>query len=265
MSPRTSLRTLFTDPANRRAVVSGAVTVVILALVIVGITAFGSSSAPKNVGTGHGGSSAIEASDPAASGELSLGTTTSATLASKTATAPSSTTRPGSSGSQGGGSNGGGSGSGSGSGGGSGGGSGTLNSSGKISDLGAALPTAFAGYSVGVPSKQGADAVVSATPLAGAAAAQRIIWAVHDRGSASSAKSFVTKVSKTTYEVDAANVTIRGISAYYGTDGMRFATVVFTREQYVFEVLGTAASGDPDVVRSTVLSAAGAFPVLSAK
>jgi hypothetical protein len=133
-----------------------------------------------------------------------------------------------------------------------------------MSDLALALPRAFSGYALGVPSKQGADAVVSATPSASGAAAQRLIWAVHDRGGAAEAKTFVNNVSRKTYGVDGADVKVSGMSAYYGTDGMRFATVVFVRGRYVFEVLGTAASGDPGVVRSTVLTAAEAFPVLSA-
>lgn len=265
MDPRASLRTVFSDPANRRFVLSGAVTVVVLALIVLGITAFGAGgNASKNARSGGDGSTATEARGPAASGGVSLGASSSATLEGKTTTVPPSATgKSGSAGSQAGGSSSGGSGSEGGSE--SGADPGTPDSSGKIPDIRAALPTAFSGYSVGVPSKQGADAVVSATPSAGGSAAQRLIWAVHDRGSASAAKTFVSKVSRTTYEVDSADVKVRGVSAYYGTDGMRFATVVFVKGQYVFEVLGTAASGDPGVVRSTVLAAAQAFPVLSAK
>jgi hypothetical protein len=130
----------------------------------------------------------------------------------------------------------------------------------KVADIGALLPTTFAGYSMGSPAPSGADVVVAATPLSSSAPAQRVIWAVHDRGSTSSAKQFVTSVSKKTYPVDSASPTVDGAKGYYGTDGTRFATVVYARGRYVFEVLGTATGSDPGTLHDTVIKAAKAFP-----
>lgn len=267
MSSRKSPRALLAGVPNRRALINGAVTVVVLALVLLGFVAFGAGNAAKDAASQRAGSAATQARGPVAEDDVSLGATSNASLQSKTTTTPPSNTKSASSGSKASGSAGD-SGSGGGSGSddsGSGGSAGALDASGKIADIRAALPAAFAGYAIGVPGKQGADAVVSATPSASTAAAQRLIWAVHDRGSVSAAKAFVSNVSKKTYEVDGADVKVAGVSAYYGTDGTRFATVVFVKGQYVFEVLGSAASGDPGVVRSTVLAAAQVFPVLSAE
>jgi hypothetical protein len=122
------------------------------------------------------------------------------------------------------------------------------------------LPKQVAGYSLGPSQVLGADATRSGNSTDAASPVARALWAVHDLSSASKAKTFVSKVSKSLYPKDPGTVTIDGISAYFGTDGTRFATVSYVRGRFAFEVVLTSSSGSPSALKSDATKMAEAFP-----
>lgn len=112
-----------------------------------------------------------------------------------------------------------------------------------VADLAALLPTGLAGYAL-EPAVITPDSVsVSASPQQTGAETGRFIWTVRDRKKVSRARSFLRKTTKELYGKDRASVTVHGVSAYYGTDGGRIATVTYARGRYVFEVLLSAEAG----------------------
>jgi hypothetical protein len=122
------------------------------------------------------------------------------------------------------------------------------------------LPTAFPGYTVGGVEQGGpSDANVSAAPAQANAPVTSVLWTVHDRGTASGANAFLASVSKKLYSKDAAQVRVSDVTAYFGTDGQRFATVAYVRGRYVFEVIVTAQA--PAGARELASRAAAGFSV----
>lgn len=122
------------------------------------------------------------------------------------------------------------------------------------------LPSTFSDYSVGRVEKGSAfDANVSGSASKPTAKVTSIVWAVHDLETAKLARGFVTSVSKSLYTKDPATVTVNGVPGYFATDGARFATVAYVRGRYAFEVIITAVS-DPAGQRALAEQAAAAFP-----
>jgi hypothetical protein len=121
------------------------------------------------------------------------------------------------------------------------------------------LPTAFAGYSVGGPEQGGpSDANVSATPDHANSPITSVLWTVHDCETSSKASAFLTSVSKKLYSKKTAQVRVNDVTAYFGTDGGHFATVAYVRGRYVFELVVSAEQ--PESVRALAQGAAEAFP-----
>ena len=87
----------------------------------------------------------------------------------------------------------------------------------------------------------------------------RVLWAIHDVGEERSAKKFINDTSRRLYGSDSRDVQIDGADAYFGTDGMRFATVVYSRGRYVFEVLVSGTDDAPVQYRDVAVNAAKAF------
>ncbi len=83
---------------------------------------------------------------------------------------------------------------------------------------------------------------------------------MHDREDAAGAQSFVDGVSKTAYPENSTEVEIDGATAYFGTNGQRYATIVYTDGRYVFEVILTAAGMPPGELLIEAEDAAKAFP-----
>lgn len=130
-------------------------------------------------------------------------------------------------------------------------------------DVKSLLPSAIPGYAMGTVVAESADAVVTAEPQPASEAFRklvRVLLTVRDRGSSSSADKFVTDVSKRLYAQGAAEVSVSGTPAYFGTDGKRLATVVFVRGRYVFEVLATADTVTASELQPYLLTVAGTFP-----
>ncbi len=128
----------------------------------------------------------------------------------------------------------------------------------EIEDMKALLPKSVDGFGLGTAAVSQGTAQVSGTPSD--PAMSRAVWSVNDRESAKKAKSFVTDVSESLYKKDVAKVTIDGAHARFATDGTLFASVVYTRGRYVFEVVLTSTTRNPAELRSAAEAAAAAFP-----
>ncbi len=129
-----------------------------------------------------------------------------------------------------------------------------------IEDLTLLLPGDAAGFSLGAVTQGERDVTVSGSPVSSDVRATRALWTVHDRGSIKGADEFIDSVSKDLYPKDSSRVVVDGAQAYFGTDGIRFATVVYRRGRYVFEVVLTAPSGAPKSLAREAKAAAAAFP-----
>jgi hypothetical protein len=124
------------------------------------------------------------------------------------------------------------------------------------------VPTSFADYSLDFALQIGRDVSVSARPAKSGVAMANVTWSVHDRKTAASAKSFITKTSKSAYSHNGASVTVGGTTGYFGTDGTKFATVSFVRGRYAYEIIATAPGNSPADMKNDALRAAAAFPAL---
>lgn len=129
----------------------------------------------------------------------------------------------------------------------------------KKLDIAKLLPVAVAGYTMYPREVLGADAQVSADPQTKGA---RVIWAVHDRGTASAAAKFISAVSKRAYPKNAQTVSIDGATAYIGTDGVRYATAAYVRGRYAFEVIVSLATPSTNMSPALQMAreASAAFP-----
>lgn len=136
--------------------------------------------------------------------------------------------------------------------------SGDLAFAGPIEGLETLLPQTFDGYVFGAPVALEGEASISAS-ASRRAGPTRILWAIHDAGKERSAKEFLNSTSRRLYGSDSGDVEIDGADAYFGTDGMRFATVVYRRGRYVFEVLVSGTDDAPVRYRDVAVSAAKAF------
>lgn len=129
-----------------------------------------------------------------------------------------------------------------------------------VSDLSVLLPGLVEGYSLGAVVKGDANATVAGSPTDPDLGNSRCLWAVHDGKTAAGAAQFIASVSKPLYLRDGRNVTVDGAAGYFGTDGTRFASVVYTRGRYVFEVVLTSPSESPSELLVEAQDAAEAFP-----
>lgn len=130
----------------------------------------------------------------------------------------------------------------------------------EVDPLAKLLPSSAQGYSFGSRVGDAPDVTVSARPVGPPGVVTLAVWAVHDRKTAKGAADFITNTSKKAYSKDGASVTIDGAPGYFGTDGVRFATVTYVRGRYVFELILTSTSGAPKQERSLAETAAKAFP-----
>ena len=131
-----------------------------------------------------------------------------------------------------------------------------------VEDLGTLLPASLEGYEFGMVTEFGSDANVSADPTDSGPVdvITRVLFSVHDLQDPDTAKSFITSVTKVAFPENSAEVTVNGVPAYFGTDGARFATVAFSRGRFVFEVIVTTDSGAPGTLLDLSIVVASAFP-----
>lgn len=131
-----------------------------------------------------------------------------------------------------------------------------------VADLGTLLPATVTGYELGMEQVNAAEAQVPADPTTGGPLrrVKRVVFVVRDRKDVSGAKGFVSSVSKTAYPQNGADVDVNGIPAYFGTDGVRFATVSFSRGRFAFEVIVTTDGPAPATLLDDALAAAAALP-----
>ena len=129
-----------------------------------------------------------------------------------------------------------------------------------VKALNTLLPHSFAGYAMGQQTVQGADGVIPSTPSDPSQPASHIEWSIHDRETPSGATKFVATATGKLYPKDSAQITVNGVPAYFGTDGATFATVVFRRGRFVFQVVLTSPNGTPSSLQPLAQQAANAFP-----
>lgn len=131
-----------------------------------------------------------------------------------------------------------------------------------VADVGVLLPESVPGYELALAVVVGPDASVAADPVEGGpvGTVRRALFTVHDRATPDAADAFLRDVTRIAYPNDSANVTVDGVSAYFGTDGTRFAVVAYKRGRFVFEVVVTTAGQSPAALRDATVSAARAFP-----
>lgn len=118
----------------------------------------------------------------------------------------------------------------------------------------------LSGYTLGPTQTQGSDSTRAGNPKDPASLVTRALWTVHDRESSSNAIKWQNEISKSLYSKSADSVTVNGVTGYFGTDGARFATVSFVRGRYVFEVVLTSSTGAPADLKALATQAAEAFP-----
>lgn len=131
-----------------------------------------------------------------------------------------------------------------------------------VSDLAILMPSYIEGLVGGSPNRDKTDFVLPYDPLPTGPYADtmlRVLVQVHDRGTAAAAAAFRDEVSKVVYPVDAATVTVDGVSGYFGTDGASLATVSYVRGRFVFEVVITAVES-PAALRTAAVNIARSFP-----
>ncbi len=132
-----------------------------------------------------------------------------------------------------------------------------------IKNMASVLPTSITGWSAGNIVSQKGDAQVTFTPDAEGAdtgSAVRATFAVHDRGTAAKASTFVRSVDKRVYPGDGATVKFGTQSGYFGTDGARLAVAAFARGRYAFEVVVYSQEGiKPSTLRPLAVKLAAAW------
>lgn len=258
-------------PSRRGAVISGVVTVAVLAAVIIGVAALGPSDSEQSPNIGLEEAPSADSAQLVQQGEVALAageTTVAVALANQALkadpanqaarallTKATAVSRSGS----GSGSSGGGSSSGSGSGGATSGANPDEGFTKKVPDMGKLLPSALKDYFLGEAVVTPAEAQVSATPVKASQPARQITWTVRVAEDKSDAQRFIAKVSKQLYAQDGASVSVDGAPGYFGTDGTRYATYVYVRGRYVFEVLVAGNDRDPKGLRTLAQEAAKAF------
>lgn len=129
-----------------------------------------------------------------------------------------------------------------------------------VANMGRLLPSTVKGHTMGYVDVTKSDATRTGTPTSSRSPLSRVVWAVHDRKDAKGAAAFVARTSKRAFPKNGSSVTVDGVGGYFGSDGAQFATVVYTRGRYVFELIITAPAGDAASYRQSAVEAAVAFP-----
>jgi len=132
-----------------------------------------------------------------------------------------------------------------------------------IKNVASVLPTAIVGWTAGNIVSQKGDAQVTFTPDpdgTDSGTAIRATFAVHDRGNAAKASTFVKSVDKKVYPGDGATVKFGTQNGYFGTDGARLAVAAFARGRYAFELVVYSQEGiKPSTLRPLAVKLAAAW------
>lgn len=129
-----------------------------------------------------------------------------------------------------------------------------------VSPMTLLLPTTSTDFVLGARLAEKDSATVSGSPRTRGGELSRVLWTVYDAGSPEKAVQFVSRTSKVAFPRDAGTVSVDGASAYFGSDGTRFACIVYTRGRFVFETVGTVTGPVPTGAKSAVMNAARSYP-----
>lgn len=111
------------------------------------------------------------------------------------------------------------------------------------------VPDKVTGFSAGKPSVDSLSVSREYTPASGSSAQSLVIVAEQFR-TAADAKSALTSEVKNRYPKNAATLTVHGHSAYFGTDGRRFATIAFVSGSVMVAAEASPDSGAPSQLKS---------------
>jgi hypothetical protein len=224
-----------------RAIIRIAVTVVVLAIVIVAVSLF---SGAKHVDTTPAApvilssptSSTVAATttvSAVASTTVSAGTTGSTSISTGGSTTSTSTSSAPAAGVYGS----------------------------RIADLASVVPASFAGYDMRSVEKSSDELIIPLQPNSSGPkdTVSLAVVSISDKGSAAKAASFVTGMDKI-YPQNVMHAVAGSVTGVFGTDGTRLAAFRFARGRYVVEVTVTALSGSPAELKPEVLRLAALMP-----
>lgn len=121
------------------------------------------------------------------------------------------------------------------------------------------IPDALSGWTAQKPTVDLLSASREYLPSGGSRAVNLVI-AAEQYSSATDAKAALDRQVKRVYTKNAAMLTVNGHSAYFGTDGTRFAVLAFTAGPIMVALEADAKSGAPKDLRATLESAAKQLP-----
>lgn len=118
-------------------------------------------------------------------------------------------------------------------------------------DVIALLPTSLSGYITGQAQKTYRSAMCDYQPTGEPddklpTRVEHLLITIHQRGSKEGAKDFITDLGSKIAAQDADDIKIEGKPCYFGTDGIRYARLLFADGILVYEFLILSPSGKPE-------------------
>lgn len=125
-------------------------------------------------------------------------------------------------------------------------------------DLVSLLPASLSGFSAGKIDQGEGYAGRSYRPD-DTERMQSFLATVHNGGTLSGAEQFINRVDKVGFPQDARNTTVNGYAAYFGTDGVTYATLAWAKGVIVYELQAHASAGNPADLEADLRGIAAAF------
>ncbi len=88
---------------------------------------------------------------------------------------------------------------------------------------------------------------------------QSLLATAHDAGTLSGAEQFIARVDKAGFPQDARITTVNGYAAYFGTDGVTYATLAWAKGSIAIELQAHASAGNPADLETDLLKIAAEF------
>lgn len=82
---------------------------------------------------------------------------------------------------------------------------------------------------------------------------------VHAAGTQNGAEQFITRVDRAVFTKNAKETTVNGYSAYFGTDGVTYATLAWAKGAIVYELQAHSTAGNPAGLENELVSVAASF------
>lgn len=88
---------------------------------------------------------------------------------------------------------------------------------------------------------------------------QSLLVTVHSTGAQAAAEQFIIRVDQVAFSKNGKNTTVNGYSAYFGTDGITYATLAWAKGTIVYELQAHSSTGNPADLESDLAALAAAF------